>query len=528
VVEGSVRRSGDKVRITAQLIDSTDSTHIWSQNYDRELTNIFTVQDEIARSIVESLKVRLAIDSAAELRSVPRAANVEAYEIYLLGRHQLNERGPENMEAAIVNFQKAIELDPGFAAAYADQAIATILLSAPTDEHTPSEESIARARLLVDHAMALAPESWEVLAAKGVVEFSSENPELALDYFERSLAVNPSNGELYLWRSRSLGQLGREEARIAGLEEAMRYDPHNFLVLISYIRSMKWYGRIDDTLPVIRRMQVMKPATGELFLAEYYTFKGDLAQAVRQYLKVVEMTPDVVTGPYDDDPNAFYRVLARLGLLEEALKIAPDEDSISFYLPADDELDLAHAREDYSENPESRSAVTNLLWTLVDMDRAAEGADLAMTLWRLSGEDETGFYPEALIYMALAARAAGMDEWADRWGDAAHRVHEASLRDGWQHPWIHLKTAVIAAYDGRQEDAVEALTAAIDGGFRTRPWLEILPLRGLDGYRPFEAQRQRLDDILAGQRAEVVEMLCGPDPVSSTWEPAPETCALLP
>jgi TolB-like protein len=259
VVEGSVRRSGDKVRITAQLIDTTDSSHVWSQNYDRNLNDIFGVQDQIARAIVESLKLRLTIDTATELLTVPRATSVEAYETYLLGRHQLNERGSENLDSAIASFQKAIELDPGFAAAYADQAIAILLLASPTDEHPPPPEaSIARARLLVDHAMALAPESWEVLAAAGKVEEVSENFELAMEYYDRSLAINPSNGESHIWRMGLLGPLGRADERVAAMEEAMRYDPHNFVVLHWYIRAMKWHGKIDDTLPVIRRMHVQR------------------------------------------------------------------------------------------------------------------------------------------------------------------------------------------------------------------------------------------------------------------------------
>jgi TolB-like protein len=143
VVEGSVRRSGDKVRITAQLIDTKDSTHVWSQTYDRELTEIIAVQDAIGKSIVEALKLRLPIDGVTLPKRVPRAASFEAYEVYLLGRHYLNQRGSdeagrENIKAAIENFQKAIELDPGLAAAYADQALAVLSLSAFFVHNTPS------------------------------------------------------------------------------------------------------------------------------------------------------------------------------------------------------------------------------------------------------------------------------------------------------------------------------------------------------------------------------------------------------
>jgi TolB-like protein len=530
VVEGSVRRSGDKVRITAQLIDTKDSTHVWSQTYDRELTEIIAVQDAIGKSIVEALKLRLPIDGVTLPKRVPRAASFEAYEVYLLGRHYLNQRGSdeagrENIKAAIENFQKAIELDPGLAAAYADQALAVLSLSAFFVHNTPSEEAVARARLLVDRAAALAPDTWEVLAARGSMEALSGNYELAMEYYDQSLAINPSNGEVHRRRLRLLGPLGRENEMADALDEMLKHDPQNWLVLASYARSARWYGRLDEMLPVVQRLHAMTGA-GHLSLAEYHSLAGNLDEATRYYLETLERNPGWLTDEdWQEVPDGFFRVLAMLGLREEALLVQLPDDLETHVLLGGLDAGLSFAREQYRKNPDSRRAVAALLG-MISLDSDEEGADLALALWQMYGEDETQIRWMTLLNMAFFAQATGMEDLANRWSVAAHRGREAWLQRGYRLPGIHIGAAVLADFDGRQEEAIDEITAAIDEGYRARVWLD--EENWTVGGPRFDAQRKRLDDILAEQRAEVVEMLCGPEPVSSTWEPAPETCALLP
>ena len=529
VVEGSVRRSGDKVRITAQLIDTTDSSHVWSQTYDRQLTEIFAVQDAIGKSIVEALKLRLPIDGVALPKRVPRAASFEAYEVYLLGRHYFNQRGSDeggrdNIKAAIENFQKAIELDPGLAAAYADQALAVLSLSAFFVHNTPSEEAVARARLLVDRAAALAPDTWEVLAARGSMEALSGNYELAMEYYDRSLAINPSNGEVHGRRLRLLRPLGRENEMADALDEMLKHDPQNWIVLAWYARHARWYGRLDEMLPVVQRLHAMT-GTGHLGLAEYHSLAGNLDDATRYYLETLERNPGWLTDEdWQEVPDGFFRVLAKLGLREEALLVQLPDDVGAHVLLGGLDAGLSFAREQYRKNPDSRRAVEAMLG-MISSD-SDEGADLALALWQMYGEDETQIRWMTLLNMAWMAQAAGMEDLANRWGVAARRGYEARLQRGYRYPGIHIGAAALADYDGRQEDAIDEITAAIDEGYRARVWLD--EENWTVGGPRFDAQRKRLDDILAEQRAEVVEMLCGPDPVSATWEPAPETCALLP
>jgi len=127
VLEGSVRKAGNRVRITAQLIEARSDSHLWSESYDRELDDIFAVQDEIAAAIGAALKVELVLVAGeAVLPTVIRAANTDAYDAYLRGRELIQHRGWENMEGAVRHFEHSLRLDEGFAPAHAQLAIATI------------------------------------------------------------------------------------------------------------------------------------------------------------------------------------------------------------------------------------------------------------------------------------------------------------------------------------------------------------------------------------------------------------------
>ena len=130
VLEGSVRKAGKRVRITAQLIDARSDTHLWSESYDRELDDIFAVQDEIAAAISDALKMKLALVAGeAVWPTVIKAANTDAYDAYLQGRELINRRGRENMEGAVRHLERALRLDNNFAPAHAQLAIATMLLT---------------------------------------------------------------------------------------------------------------------------------------------------------------------------------------------------------------------------------------------------------------------------------------------------------------------------------------------------------------------------------------------------------------
>ncbi len=224
VLEGSVRKSGDTLRITAQLIRTADSSHLWSETYDRQLTDIFKVQDEIAAAVVAQLKVKLL--PAQKVTNLHRTANTDAYNQFLLGNQFFSRNSIEGYHLAVEAYQKAVALDPGYAAAYAGLAFAE--LYAGDYAVTAEENAAARQRALVaaDKAVALAPELADGYAARGWLRSS-----VTWDWiggradFEKALALEPGNAANQRRYGLLLLNLDRMAEAIAATRKAIELDP---------------------------------------------------------------------------------------------------------------------------------------------------------------------------------------------------------------------------------------------------------------------------------------------------------------
>jgi TolB-like protein/Tfp pilus assembly protein PilF len=221
VLEGSVRRSGNTVRITAQLVRASDSTHLWSKSYDREMTDIFKVQDEIAGEVVGALRLKLLPGG-----SKTETASTEAYNKFLLGR-QYNERSsPEGWTLAKVALEEAIALDPGYAAAYAGLAEA----EAYAADYEPTVQAIdagkERALAAAERAIELAPEFADGYSARGYMRYSFRWDWAAAQAdFERAVQLDPADATMWRRYSQLLGNRGREEEAIASMRRATELDP---------------------------------------------------------------------------------------------------------------------------------------------------------------------------------------------------------------------------------------------------------------------------------------------------------------
>ena len=242
IVEGSVRRVDNRLRITAQLIDVTTDRHLWSQTFDREVTDIFAIQDEIARSIADALKVRLA-------RGGDRKAgteSVEAYELYLLGLYHLNQRTEDSMRKALDIFQRASERDPSFARAYAGLSMTYLLLPgyASFDRELADREALVAAR----KALALDPKSAEALTAMAQSYFGQAKIPQAVDAFDRAIAANPRYALARHWKGITLSAVGRLAEGEAELRAARALDPAS-LPLQSFLSvNLSQQGRLEEAL----------------------------------------------------------------------------------------------------------------------------------------------------------------------------------------------------------------------------------------------------------------------------------------
>jgi TolB-like protein len=224
VLEGSVRKSGTRLRITAQLIDAANGYHLWSETYDRELTDVFAVQDEITEAIVTALKVHLETGEAIPTTQ-SKASSVEAYEKYLQGKHILRSGNGDRREALEL-FRDATEIDPDFAPAWAARAQTVVdLRETAFWGDIPPEEAHLLARNNIDKALALDPQQPEAYVARGMLYADEYRYDEALASLEQAIAINPSLAEAWTWRGRLLYRFGRIKEAKLSLLRALEIDP---------------------------------------------------------------------------------------------------------------------------------------------------------------------------------------------------------------------------------------------------------------------------------------------------------------
>ena len=220
VLEGSVRKSGNTLRITAQLIRASDSSHLWSQTYDRQLTDVFKVQDEIAAAVVDALKVQLLPTQSLATR--PRSANPEAYDQFLIGR-QFSTRGTEpDWRRAIAAFQKAIALDPAYAPAYAELASAQGVLADAKGDAAGMQASLHSA----DTAIGLAPALPDGYVARAIDRMTFDHDwHGAESDINKALALDAGDATVQFAQARLMVSLGRLPEAIAAARRSTQLDP---------------------------------------------------------------------------------------------------------------------------------------------------------------------------------------------------------------------------------------------------------------------------------------------------------------
>jgi len=218
ILEGSVRRVADRLRITVQLIDAKTGFHLWSERYDRRVSDIFEIQDEIAGAIAERLKVTLgSVDTRP-------TANVEAYELYLRGRYEWHQRSPTTMHAAIKDFEQSLKLDPNNALAFAGLADCYAILGQFC--WMPSDEARRRAYEPMQRAVTLAPHLWETNYTRGLHIFTFDRAwQRAEAYFENATTINPRAALGHLYYGLLLALAGQAEKAVAQAELGRQLDP---------------------------------------------------------------------------------------------------------------------------------------------------------------------------------------------------------------------------------------------------------------------------------------------------------------
>ncbi len=280
VLEGSVQKSGDTVRITAQLIRASDGVHLWSKRYDRQLTDVFRIQDEIATEVVDALKVVMAGEDRKRLTKT-RTGNVAAYDHYLQGRLQAREPSRARLLAAVAQYEQAIALDPGFAAAYSGIAEAWVILE--DYGGVPAAEAFPRAEAAARRALELDPRSAEALTAMALVRYRLNNDYAGASAgFESALRANPSYVPAYNLYSDVLRLMGESRRMLDMQQRAAELDPLSVYMKSRVANKLVHFGKLDEAGRVIEAMLAAAPNNDFALeeAANLAAYQGRFAQAV--------------------------------------------------------------------------------------------------------------------------------------------------------------------------------------------------------------------------------------------------------
>jgi len=316
ILEGSVQKSQDQVRVNVQLINAATDAHLWADSFDRKLIDIFAVESEIAAKVADILKAKLT-GAEQHAISMQPTRNTEAYQLYLKGRYFWNKRTGPDLQKAIDYFKQAIEKDPSYALAYVGLGDSYILLSgfgaAPPQNSLPLAEAAAKKALEIDDNLAEAHTTLGFILCVHHLNFADSIRE-----FERAIALNPNYATAHHWFGDGpLLAVGQFDRAIAEGKRAVELDPLSVIITADLGADFLVARRYDEAIDQFHKAIDLDPRFyyAHWNLAQALEMRGDLRGALTEYKKAVEL---------DDDPFVLAllgQAYAKVGQRDEALKI---------------------------------------------------------------------------------------------------------------------------------------------------------------------------------------------------------------
>jgi TolB-like protein/Tfp pilus assembly protein PilF len=491
VLEGSVRRSGDRVRITAQLIEAADGYHLWSQTFDRRLDDIFAIQDEISIAIIDALKLTLI--GPMPVMAGRETANIKAYDLYLLGRHHWHNRTQESLGRARNLFEEAIALDPDFALA-------------------------------------------EAYASLGLLRLNSNDPAAAELALRSATEINPNYSMAHMWLGLALEKAGDIQGAHEAFTRSALLDPLHPVVNHNVARSFRRFGEYETARSYLGRIVERDPADprGRLAIAELDLQSGQLVDAARLATGLLESGD-----PREMTPSNLIlaSVMSRIGEFDRAARYLAEIPAESDKGFADGErMRLAIATNDRDKLLEisARGIARSgdcADYTVHDMRRLGcvlSGMSLVFADQEAAGLAELqAALPAALEFMveatpelaaaihlisARASAALGDAAQAERSLEASRAVGEGALAEGWRLPGLYFNLAVASVHLGDERLASNYFDRAIDGGW-TDYWIYATQedMREVFDSPSFRDQAAVLTARLAEARVRILGILDSPD-----------------
>jgi TolB-like protein/Tfp pilus assembly protein PilF len=325
VLEGSVQKAADHVRVNVQLINALNDTHLWGDIYDRKLTDIFAVESDIATTIADTLQAKLS-GAEKQLITAQPTSDLTAYELYLKGRSLWGKRSGDNIPKAIAFYEQAIARDPNYALAYAGLAEAYAILPGYTatasQDAYPKAKAAAVKALQLDDKLAEAHTALAMILCVGDLDMAGSTSE-----FQRAIALNPNYATAHHWYGNGpLLALGRFEEAIAEGKRAVELDPFSPIINADLGMDLFCARRYDQAIAQLRKTLEIDPTFyyAHYFLGMALQLKGDLPAAIAEYTQAQQLSDDLwvlvllaSAKAQSGDKDAAVRLLAELEELSQ-------------------------------------------------------------------------------------------------------------------------------------------------------------------------------------------------------------------
>jgi len=495
ILEGSVRKSGNTVRITAQLIRVDNGFHLWSDTYDRELDNVFAIQDEIAQAILEEMKATLLGDE----QFVSTHTQTVAYENYLLARQRIYDRTESSLKLAVAALEEAIEADPNYAPALAQLGIAYMLLSEENYGDIPNTEAGAKAIQLIDRALELDPQLADAMAAKGLhaSNFELKHDE-AIEWLEGALAINPSLANASIWLALALEIKGQVQEAIRIYEASYQRDPLNTVTRNNLVVDYNNTGQFERSLALIERAKEDIGDNPELLKSE-----ADTRLSLGEFANSVRLAEEAYQARPLNNPGMLALGFSYLYLLE-------NERALQVNTPRVRILALHQlGRSEEASILGYEQAAGGRVWpeffaVLVENGEYAKLIEFVESRWENLDAFEAD-YPErdatGCFLMGFIAQSYGQLGQEAKFDDAMKRFKASldhQLSQGANNPYFHFSRAVHAMLAGDQESAIELLETVFANGIGLnindpKAWPVFAPLNGDPRYE--QAKKNLMDKI---------------------------------
>jgi TolB-like protein/Flp pilus assembly protein TadD len=333
ILEGSVRKDGEQIRVTAQLVKADDGYHLWSETYDRRLESIFAIQDEIAGEVVTALKLTLLDEGEADPAGITPAAlarerptdNMEAYTSYLRGQHLIKKRTGDDMFKALREFRHAVEMDPDFAEAHVGVANGYTLLA--NYGYRNLEEVGPLADASVERALALNPNLGEAWATRGLLEDLRGAPaEDRIALLEKAVSLNPNDAQSLAWLANDYGDANQFDDQVAAMQKAYALDPLSAIIIINLAMVYKQRGLDGEAARLADELESLMPdkAPPYRLRATLAWHDADIIAQTRWHHRALTVSPGSIPSLLSLSDNA-----ADVGQLEAAERYARKAREIS-------------------------------------------------------------------------------------------------------------------------------------------------------------------------------------------------------